>query len=219
MSYARIKLNSTMQNRTNLQKIHRISAIGIAIFTLAHIFNHLLAAHSIELHMVVMDKLRLVYDFLIIEVFLVLSILIQVFTGVQLYRKNRKYLKTRLAKLQAYSGLYLSFFLLAHTTATVGGNYFLPVDTNFYFGAMTVKDTALGFFFVPYYFLAVTAFFTHMGCIGGKFIAKRNGLKASYRFLYGCMVLGMIGAVVILLAFSGSLYSFDLPMEYQELYP
>ncbi len=209
-----------MQNRTNLQKIHRISAIGIAVFTLAHIFNHLLAAHSIDLHISVMNSLRVVYDFLIIEVLLVFSILIQVFTGIQLYHKNRKYLKTRLAKLQAYSGLYLSFFLLAHTTATIGGNYFLPIDTNFYFAAMTVKDTALAFFFVPYYFLAVTSFFTHLGCVLSKaMVAKTKNLEVAYRFVYGCMAVGMISAVVILLAFSGNLYSFDLPAAYQELYP
>ncbi|MFK7908514.1 MAG: hypothetical protein AB8B69_25505 [Chitinophagales bacterium] len=206
-------------NRTNLQKIHRASAMGLGIFILAHISNHLLAAKSIAWHIEVMNTLRMVYYQPIVEVLLILSILIQAFTGIQLYRKNRKHLHSHISKLQAYSGLYLSFFLVAHTTATVGGNWFFEVDTNFYFGASVLKKMPYVFFFVPYYFLSITAFFTHIACAMSKYTLKTNGLKAAYRLVYTFMALGTVCAIVILLAFSGVLHSFDLPEVYERLYP
>ncbi len=208
-----------MNNKTNLQKIHRISAIGIGVFSLAHIFNHVLAAHSIELHIAVMNTLRVVYYYPVIEVLLVISIIIQAFTGVQLYRKNRKHLHSSIAKLQAYSGLYLAFFLVAHTTATIGGNWFFQIDTNFYFGAATVNIFPYILFFVPYYFLAVTSFFTHIACGLSKYVAKSQNLKTAHRFVYASMTFGAITAIVILLAFSGILYEFELPEAYINLYP
>ncbi len=206
-------------NRTKLQKIHRFSALGLGIFILAHISNHLLAAKSIAWHIEVMNALRVIYYQPIIEVLLILSILVQAFTGIQLYRKNRKYLHSRLSKLQAYSGLYLSFFLIAHTTATVGGNWFFEIDTNFYFGAAVLKKMPYILFFVPYYFLSITAFFTHIACAMSKYTLKTNDLKAAYRLVYSFVFLGAVCAVVILLAFSGVLYSFDLPAVYEGLYP
>lgn len=208
-----------MNTKTNLQKIHRMSAIGIGIFTFAHLFNHLLAAHSIKLHIEVMNLLRVIYYYPIIEVLLVISIVIQAFTGIQLYRKNRKHLHSRIAKLQAYSGLYLAFFLIAHTTATIGGNWFFQIDTNFYFAATTVNLFPYILFFVPYYFLAVTSFFTHIACGLSKYIAKNYDLKTAQRFVYASMALGAITAMVILLAFSGMLYEFELPEVYKNLYP
>ncbi|MGB0931661.1 MAG: hypothetical protein ACPGVB_12835 [Chitinophagales bacterium] len=208
-----------MNTKTNLQKVHRFSAIGIGVFTLAHIFNHVMAAHSIELHIEVMNALRLVYYYPIIEVLLVISILIQAFTGVQLFRKNRKHLHSRIAKLQAYSGLYLAFFLVAHSTATIGGNWFFQIDTNFYFGAMVVNIFPYVFFFAPYYFLAVTSFFTHIACTLSKYVAKNYDLKTAQRFVYASIAFGAITAIVILLAFSGMLYEFEFPDAYLNLYP
>lgn len=78
---------------------------------------------------------------------------------------------------------------------------------------------ARNLFFVPYYFLAVLSFFTHIGCELGKYIAKGQNLQVAYRFVYIFMGIGAIAAVVILLAFSGMLYEFELPRIYRELYP
>ncbi|MEZ4885567.1 MAG: hypothetical protein R3E32_12615 [Chitinophagales bacterium] len=206
-------------NKTTLQKIHRVSAIGLGIFITAHIFNHLLATKSIALHIEVMNALRLVYYQPFIEVLLIISVIVQAFTGIFLFRKNYKYLHSRISKLQAYSGLYLAFFLLAHTTATIGGNWFFQIDTNFYFGAVTLKRVPYVFFFLPYYFLAITSFFTHIACGLSKYLVKNKGLKMAYRFVYAAIIVGTICSIVILLAFSGVLHEFELPSAYMELYP
>jgi hypothetical protein len=50
-------------------------------------------------------------------------------------------------------------------SAVLSGRFFLNLDTNFYFGVAGVISFPFNLFFIPYYALAIIAFFAHIACI------------------------------------------------------
>ena len=65
---------------------------------------------------------------------------------------------------QGGSGIYLALFLLFHVDAALFGLAALKLDTNFYYAAAGFVLMPYKLLFAPYYFFAVYALFTHLGC-------------------------------------------------------
>lgn len=168
---------------------------------------------SLQAHEEWMATGRKVYRQPLLEALLMGCVLIQVMTGMQKVRRKKW---ARLAfwdRIQTASGLYLAFFLLAHTSAILIGRAGLDLDTDTYFGAWAFQFMPL--FFVPYYTLAILAFFGHFGALcywgmtaGGK---ERTGKILGWSFLG----LGVSIAVVIVLVFLQFRYAIPLPDVYQ----
>jgi flagellar biosynthesis protein FlhB len=110
--------------------------------------------------------------------------------------------------------LYLSFFLVAHLFAVMGGRYYLKLDTNFYFGASPLLSW-LWWYYVPYYGLSVIAVFAHVASTHFQKMLPRTSLKKAQIQALAIAVIGCTIAVMILIAFSGVLYSIVLPAGYQ----
>ena len=91
-----------------MKRIHYTSGSIIAVFIVLHLFNHLYSLFGIEAHLQMMDQLRLVYRNIFIETILLLAVLVQIITGVQLFRKKRKTAVGFFERLHIWSGLYLS---------------------------------------------------------------------------------------------------------------
>lgn len=118
-----------------------------------------------EVHIELMDKLRLVYRNIIVETILLVAVFTQIFSGVKLFLSKRKVVNGFYEKLQIWSGLYLASFLLIHVSAVLIGRYVLQLDTNFYFGAAGLNVFPFNLFFIPYYGLAIMAFLGHIAAI------------------------------------------------------
>ncbi|BDS15526.1 hypothetical protein [Aureispira anguillae] len=197
-----------------MKKIHQISGIVLSLFVSLHFCNHLMALSSVQMHIDWMNRFRLIYQNPFIEPFLLFAILAQIVSGIQLVR-NRGWRQVDIYnKIQVYSGIYLGFFLLMHTSATLVGRFLLLVDTNFYYAAMVVNIKPIAFFYVPYYMLGTLSFFAHIACVLRLKSMRSNGRKKASRLANGIMVLGLVVTLLIIFAFT---YQITLPQEYVDL--
>ena len=149
-----------------MKNLHKISGIIVSLFIVAHLFSHCMAWFGIAKHQETLELFRKLYYIPIIEIFLISIFAFQSISGVLLFLTLRKKKnKTSIEKLKMYSGLVLGLFIMQHISATLGQRYFLRLDTNFYFAANVVVNKPLLFYFVPYYFIGIMSFATHLASI------------------------------------------------------
>ena len=189
----------------------------IAVFALAHLAHHLGALSSIGAHIAFMETLHTVYRHGLVEAVLPSCVTIQVLSGAWLVLHRWKQRKGKMAWLQAGSGAYLALFLQVHVSAVLFGRSVLGLDTNFYFAAAGFYVPPYRYFFAPYYFLAVLALFTHLGC------AAYWGLGAHPRAtrmlaLALAVAAGSVIALLIVLSLAGLLRPVDVPAKYKATY-
>lgn len=199
-----------------MKKAHFISGIVLSLFVSLHLLNHLSAAHSIATHIELMNVFRGIYQHPLIEPILLFAVLIQIISGIQLLRKKGWKQSEWYQKLHVYSGIYLGFFLLMHTSAILVGRFVLLVDTNFYYGAMVVNAKPYLFFYIPYYFLGALSFFVHIACIIRIKSIRKIGIQKANRRANGWIVLGAVLGIIILWAFT---YNVQIPSLYMDLLP
>lgn len=200
-----------------LRHLHRYSAVLLGLFLLAHLANHLAGLAGIDAHIALMERLRVVYRFPLIEALLLAAVGVQVASGITFLVRGWKKRRGAVYALQAVSGGYLAFFFLNHVGAVLVGRTVLDLDTNFHFAAAGMHVAPFHFFFMPYYFLAVLALFTHLGC----FLYWRR-LRASpagaRQALALSMTTGAVLGLLIVLMLAGALYPVHIPAEYRTLY-
>jgi hypothetical protein len=71
-------------------------------------------------------------------------------------------------------------------------------------------------FFVPYYFLAVLAVFTHLGCALARRAGPESGKRAAAVVVPMCAGAVLSGLVVA--ALMGKLYPYEVPQKYRMTY-
>jgi hypothetical protein len=151
-----------------VKKLHFTSGLIIATFVGLHLFNHACSVIQIETHIEVMNTLRIFYRNTFVEFILLIAVLVQIFSGLNLFWVGRKTAVSNFNKLQIYSGLYLAIFFVIHLSAVLGGRLFLHLDTNVYFGVAGLNTFPFNLFFIPYYGLAIISFFGHIAAIHHK---------------------------------------------------
>lgn len=151
-----------------MKQIHYITGLLLSAFTGLHLFNHFCSLWGAEKHIAVMNSLRPVYRNAFIEGLIVISVIIQISSGIMLFSKSRKSATTTFEKLHVYTGLYLAFFLVIHLAAVFSGRLYLHLNTNFYFGVAGLNTFPLNLFFIPYYGLAIISFFGHIAAVHSK---------------------------------------------------
>ncbi len=200
-----------------LRKVHYLSGIIMTIFIGLHLFNHLVSILGAEAHISLMEKLRVVYRNPIAETLLLIAVLVQIFSGVKLFLATRKGKKNFYGKLQIWSGLYLAIFFLFHVGAVLVGRYVLNLDTNYYFGVAGLNTFPTVLFFLPYYSLAIMAFFAHTASIHfQKMKSNIYGItpKQQSNFI---LIKGVIITVVILYGLTNGFTGVEIPAEYNIL--
>jgi succinate dehydrogenase/fumarate reductase cytochrome b subunit len=196
--------------------IHRSAAIIVAMFLAMHMANHLAGLAGVAAHLRFMDQVRTVYRQPLVETVLLLTVATQAASGLWLVRAGWKRRSGPIAWLQAASGAYLALFLLIHVAAVLFGRTVSGLDTNFHFAAAGLHVSPYHYFFVPYYFLAVLALFTHLGCA----LSWHVGPAPRARVLAVALALGM-GAVMsslVLAALMGKLYPYEVPQMYKNTF-
>ena len=200
-----------------MKRIHYFSGLTITLFIVLHLFNHAISVLGIENHIELMDKLRLVYRHPILETILLIAVLVQIISGLKLFFSKRKLVKGFYQKLQIWSGLYLAFFFLIHVGAVLSGRYILELDTNFYFGAAGLNTFPFNLFFIPYYGLAILAFFGHIAAIHfQKMKQEIFGLTIAQqsRLILG---IGVLLLVIILYGLTNGFKGIEIPAAYDIL--
>lgn len=200
-----------------LNRLHYISGLLIAVFTIFHLANHLFSLKGPATHIEVMEKFRAIYRNPVIETLLMMAVVIQIISGIRLVKRRKGTFHSLLEKTRYYSGLYLAIFLVIHPVAIWVGRLVLDLDTNFYFGALGFNQNPYFLFFFPYYLLAVLSFFSHMAVVHysgmQKFISKKiAGLHA-----WIIIGVGLIVFLLIVFGFTNGFKGIPIPVEYHYL--
>lgn len=186
------------------KQIHRLTAIILGVFIISHLAVHLFALGGIDRHLKALDSIQWLYRNPIGETLLVIAILTQIITGWKRLRAKRK-APNIWAKAQVFSGLYLMFFLIIHTSAAISTHNFFGLETDFYWAAGGMNISPIKFFFWPYYFLAITSVFVHLAC------ALHFGWPNKFKMLKKALpFIGTFIALTIILTFTGLFY--DVPI-------
>lgn len=199
-----------------LRVSHRTTAIIVTIFGVAHLSNHLAALASVEAHLHFMEQLRMVYRQPVIETGLLLCVTFQAASGLWLVCSNWKARSGVIEWLQAASGAYLALFLAIHVAAVLMGRAVFGLDTNFHFAAAGLHVRPFQYFFAPYYFLAVLALLTHLGCALSWYVGARIRLRV---FVIAVSVsIGVVISTLISAALMGKIYPYEVPEQYRNTY-
>jgi len=197
--------SSSSSSGTKFRHIHASSAIVLAAFALAHIFNHATAIVSLGRHAAVLHVLRLVYRQNIGQAILIAAIAVQVCTGLVMSWKYYLRRATPLRNLQLVSGLYLGVFLVTHLI-TVFTTRQAGIDTDFVWATHAPAGLLSGLSTVPLlprYSLAVLAVFIHLACQARWNLSRVMSESAARKTTYGIVALGGATTVVISLAACG----------------
>jgi succinate dehydrogenase/fumarate reductase cytochrome b subunit len=199
------------------KKIHYWSGILITVFVVFHLLNHAVSLFGADSHIAWMNSFRIVYRHPIVEILLLLAVLVQIISGIQLFRRTRDTAKGFWAKLQRWSGGYLAMFFLIHLSAVLGGRYVLNLDTNFYFGVAGLNTFPFLLFFVPYYGLAIIAFFAHIASIHFHKMKKSIFSITVSQQSKGILIFGVCLTMLILYGLTNGFGGVAIPAEYNVL--
>ena len=206
-----------MQDTMTIKKLHYLSGLTITVFIGLHLFNHVCSIFGADKHIEIMNSLRHFYRNIFVETILLVAVLVQIVSGLKLFQANKKTAISNFDKLHIWSGLYLAIFFIIHLSAVLGGRFVLHLDTNFYFGVAGLNSFPLNLFFIPYYGLAIFAFFGHIAAIHNR---KMN------RSILGLPPIGQAKAILVfgicltILIFYGLTNHFEgveIPKEYNIL--
>lgn len=198
-----------------IKTIHFVSGLVIASFVGLHFFNHLWSIFGAAKHIEMMEILRHLYRNVFIETLLLLSIALQLFSGVKLFFAKRKQVTTYFEKVQLWTGLYLAVFLVIHLAAIFGARYFFQLDTNFYFGVAGINSFPINLFFIPYYGLAILSFFGHIAAIHSQknqlvilgFSPEKQGVLI--------LIIGCLFTVLLFYGFTNGFRGLKIPEVYK----
>lgn len=198
-----------------LKSIHYYTSIIIVVFILLHLFNHLSAIFGVDVHIQIMNYGRTIYRNSVAEIILLLAIAIQIFSGIKLFIQKRKLVITFYDKVQIYSGLYLALFFVIHISAILAGRYIFKLNTNIYFGVAGLNTFPFNIFFIPYYFLAILSFFSHIAAIHHTkmkltILGFNNTQQAN-----SILALGIVLAILIMAALTNFCRGIEIPEAYE----
>ncbi|WP_422354090.1 DUF4405 domain-containing protein [Roseivirga pacifica] len=196
------------------KRVHFISGLIITIFIVFHLINHVYGLFGVERHIELMNQFRLVYRNALAETILLLSVFVQIVSGIKLFNRSRKIAQGFWKKLQLWSGLYLAIFFVFHLGAVFLGRLVLNLDTNIFFGIAGLNTFPFNLFFIPYYGLAIVSFFGHTAAIHiQKFKRPIFGITPNKQSSL-ILVFGILLTITILFGLTGQFQGIEIPSEY-----
>ncbi|MEZ4901241.1 MAG: hypothetical protein R2822_05505 [Spirosomataceae bacterium] len=151
----------------------------------------------------------------IVESMLLVSIVVQIVSGLKLFLRKRKTARGFFEKLHIRSGLYLAFFFVIHLSAIMVGRYVLNIDTNFYFGVSGLNTFPFNLFFIPYYACAILAFFGHVAAIHhSKMQQPILGLSPYFQSI-AILFVGVLTTIFIFYGLTDGFVGVEIPSPYQ----
>lgn len=200
-----------------LRRLHYYSGFTISAFVLLHLVNHLFSICGALKHIELMESLRVVYRNIFVETILLIAVGLQIYSGISLYLNKKKKQIIGFEKMQIYSGLYLALFLVIHVSAILAGRVILNLDTNFYFGAAGMNSFPVNLFFIPYYSLAVLAFFCHIATIHASKMKLSFGGLNPRKQAFVIIGFGFVITFLILVGMTNAFRGIYIPSDYMIL--
>ncbi|HAO06494.1 MAG TPA: hypothetical protein DCQ50_05775 [Chryseobacterium sp.] len=200
-----------------MRRIHFISGLIITIFIGLHLINHFCSIFGADRHIEIMNVLRHFYRNIFIETILLIAVLVQIISGLKLFKSKRKVANTGFEKLQIWTGLYLAIFFVIHLSAVLGGRFFLHLDTNFYFGVAGLNSFPFNLFFIPYYGLAILSFVGHIASVHNKKMKHNIFSLTPNRQAKFILFLGLCLTVLIFYGLTNHFNGVKIPTEYNVL--
>lgn len=197
-----------------MRRLHSFAGLTLAVFVALHLTNHLSSLYGPQQHIDTMNTLRVFYRHPIAETLLLGAVVVQIVSGWRLFRATRHTATTFWPKLHRWTGLYLAIFLIIHLSAVLGGRLVLGLDTNFYFGVAGLNTFPFNLFFVPYYGLAILAFFGHVAAIHRRKMSRTVlGLKPKNQANL-ILALGVVLTVLIFYGLTNGFQGVTIPSKY-----
>jgi len=200
-----------------MKQLHYISGLIITVFVGLHLFNHVCSIFGADKHIEIMNALRLFYRNIFVETILLSAILIQIVSGLNLFKTIRKMAMSGVDKLHIWTGLYLAIFFVIHLSVVFWGRFFLNLDTNFYFGVAGLNSFPINLFFVPYYALAIISFFLHIACIHSKKMSHNIFSLTPSGQSKIILIFGICLTILILYGLTNHFEGAKIPKEYSIL--
>lgn len=199
-----------------LHRLHRLLALGLCLFILPHLAEHLAGLNGQASFDRVQAILRPFYRNPVVEPVLLGALLVQTGIGLRLaYLRWRRGLRGPVQRWQFIAGLMLAWFVIEHLTALGAARWGFGLDTTYWWPASVASHWPLALYFWPYYFFGVLAFFVHLG-IGASLSLRRAGKPAAASAVVrGAVILGAVTSALILAGISGVLQPVRLPAEWQ----
>jgi succinate dehydrogenase/fumarate reductase cytochrome b subunit len=198
--------------------IHRFLGIFIGTFIILHLCNHIVGIAGIDSHIQFMESFRKIYRNAYVEFALLAAIALQLALGINFVFRSWGKRRGFFERAQAISGCYLIYFFLSHVSAVLFGRSTYNLDTNFYFAAAGMHVGKLYFAFIPHYFLAVLAFFTHVACALHYHVSEKGHAAAANRYAFIVIFVGGVISALIVMSLAGIFYEVDVPKEYLEFF-
>ncbi|HCL04471.1 MAG TPA: hypothetical protein DHW64_00125 [Chitinophagaceae bacterium] len=200
-----------------LKRVHYLSGLCISLFIGFHLFNHITALEGAEKHISTMESFRVVYRNPFVEFFLLIAVLIQIVSGIRLFRLQRKMAAGFYDRLHLWTGFYMAFFLIIHVSAVLAGRLLLQLDTNFYFGVAGLNSFPFNLFFIPYYALAILSFFGHIAAIHTKKMKMSLFGTSPKQQANIIIILGICLTLLIFYGLTNQFKGIAIPAEYRVL--
>ncbi len=200
-------------------RIHYLSGLIMTVFIGFHLFNHLCALGGAELHIQVMTLFRKVYRNAWVECLLLAVTLIQIVSGLYLFRAGRQRNLSGFDRLHVYTGLYLAFFLVIHVGAVLTGRMVLELDTNFFFGVAGLNTFPYNIFFIPYYVFAVLSVFGHLAAVHSKKMKRHVWGLTPRGQAKVILASGLIFTVMVFYGLTNHFNGVEIPEPYRILAP
>jgi len=200
-----VRWPTSARSTVRLLRVHRLSALVITVFALAHISNQVSAFVSLSSYITTLITLRVGYHHVAVEALIMAAAAVQIATGAAMGMKKVR-AGSLAANLQAVTGWYLALFLLTHVFSGLVLNQLrgvtvtpaaIPVSQfNLLAG---LRSTAQ----LPFLLLGVAAFLFHVG-VYARLAAMACLAEAwARRLSYTAMLVGTTVVVTVGLALCG----------------
>lgn len=186
---------------SNWRFFHGGVAVLLLIFISAHLINHLLANFGGQLHLDVMDKLRVFYRHPIVEPALVILFVLQTLSGLLLVNKHLKKKGSAYNTLQIVTGLMLFVFLSSHLVAIfILGRWYAGIDTNWNWLVYPpgLLNSAWNVRLVTHYIAGVAALIIHLG-LGARVVLIKHNMPVVARYVFWLSVVASIVLTVTIM--------------------
>ncbi|GAA6142476.1 hypothetical protein [Hydrogenophaga sp. 5NK40-0174] len=202
----------------NWRSLHRSSAFVIGAFAVVHLLNHLAMIGGADAHIGFMNVARALYRQPVVEGLLLFCVAFQAGSGAWMLIRGWRARSGLIAWLQALSGAYLALFLVNHVVAVLSGRVSDGLDTNLHFAAAGFYVDPWPWFFAPYYFVAVLALLTHIGCAIYWNLPEATPEASRKRWVFGSMAAGTLMGAIFVAGMNGAFGALDVPGEYTAPY-
>ena len=196
----------------NARKLHRLNALFLTVFIMLHMATHISGLWGIEAYNATQKALRQLYRNPVVEPLLLTSSVSQIVLGaILLVRATRRGLRGFWSRVQVISGGIFLWFFTEHLIALVLARWVDGLDTDFYWPASVMSGAPFTWYFIPYYYLGVSALFVHIGCAVRLHLIRTGQRQTAKQAFWVFTVFGVILATLINSMLLGMFYDIRLP--------